>query len=222
MKEQYGIAKVPSYYWMQCLLKIIKPQSLSECFMRWAQSLVPEGVCGKTVPFDGKTIRSTEKMGRYEQPLHIISAQIAEMGITFGQYPVQDKSNEIPAVRELVSMLEIKGCTVVADALHCQKDTAKAIRAGEADYVLSVKDNQPALKTEIAEYIQEERLRQAMDSVCVCEKNRERIERRSAFTASEIRWLAGREQWEGLGCIGAVHTEVQMALLYLKPRLVRG
>ena len=48
-------------------------------------------------------------------------------GLTFGQEAVQGKSNEIPATQRLIKMLNIKGCVVVADALNCQKETAKAI-----------------------------------------------------------------------------------------------
>jgi hypothetical protein len=90
------------------------------------QSLVPDGGGGATISFDGKTIRSTGKMDRYESPLHIISVHLAEQGITLAQRTVDGKSNEIPAMRELLELLDIEGCMIPADALHCQKGTAKA------------------------------------------------------------------------------------------------
>lgn len=108
---------------------------------------------GMTVSLDGKTIRSTEKMERYESPLHIVSAQAAEWGMTFAQKSVESKSNEIPAVRELLEELDTSGCIIVADVPNCQKDTAKAVISGETDYLLSVKDNQPCLKQDIADHI---------------------------------------------------------------------
>jgi predicted transposase YbfD/YdcC len=206
--EHFGITDIPCYYWFLCLLKMVKPASLTECFTRWVQSMVVDGVGGLTLSFDGKTIRSTAKMKKYESPLHIVSAHIADMGITLGQYTVQDKTNEIPAMRELLGLLEISGCMVVADALHCQKETALAIKKGKADYLLNVKDNQPMLKEDIEGFIQDDVLRKTMDSVSVCEKNRGRIERRSAYTTSDIKWLEGREAWEGLCCIGAINTKV--------------
>ena len=86
------------------------------------------------------------KNEKYNSPLHIVSAQIGELGIAFGQQTVDGKSNEIPAVRALIDLLKIEGCIVVADALNCQKETAKAIVDGKADYLLSVKDNQETLK----------------------------------------------------------------------------
>ncbi|MFI3200350.1 MAG: hypothetical protein R3Y54_02330 [Eubacteriales bacterium] len=53
--------------------------------------------------------------------------------MTFAQETVYDKSNEIPTVQNLIKTLKLKGCVIVADALNCQKDTAKAIVEQEAN-----------------------------------------------------------------------------------------
>jgi predicted transposase YbfD/YdcC len=175
--------------------------------MNWTQSFLPDGVKGFTLSFDGKTIRSTGKMSRYKSALHIVSAHIAELGITFGQETVSDKSNEIPAVRNLINLLQIESCIVVADALHCQKETAKAIIEGKADYLLSVKGNQETLEKDIEDYVQDPDLRKTMDTSETLEKNRGRIERRTAFLTHDIDWLYGKKEWAGLSCIGAIHTQ---------------
>ncbi len=82
----------------------------------------------------------------YESPLHIVSAQAAELGIPFTQQTVEEKGNEIPAVRGLLEQLESGGCLVVADELNCQKDTACTILSGKGDYPLCAKYNQENLK----------------------------------------------------------------------------
>lgn len=194
---------------MLCLLKLVEPASLNRCFNEWVRAMLPESMEGMTISLDGKTIRSTEKMESYESPLHIVSAQVAEWGMTFAQKSVESKSNEIPAVQELLEELDISGCIIVADALNCQKDTAKAVISGEADYLLSVKDNQPCLKQDIADYIGDTALRRTMDRASRTEKNRDRIEKRSAYVTEETGFLRGREEWAGLSCIGAVHTEFE-------------
>ncbi len=173
--------------------------------------MLPESKDGLTLSVDGKTIRSTEKMEAYESPMHIVSAHIAELGITFGQYTVKDKSNEIPAVQELLNLLNIEGCLVVADALNCQKKTAKTVIDGKADYLLSVKDNQPTLKKDIEDYVQDKALRKTMDTCKTVEKNRERIERRTAYATDDIEWLSGKREWQNLVCVGAVHTQFTTA-----------
>ena len=211
LSKHFQIQAVPCYYWLLCLLKMIKPKSLNQCFIKWAQSFLPDGVKGLTLSFDGKSIRSTGKMNKYKSSLHIVSAHIAELGITFGQETVADKSNEIPAVRNLIDLLKIEGCIVVADALHCQKDTAKAVITGGADYLLSVKDNQETLKKEIEDYVQDTDLRKKMDTSETLEKSRDRIERRTAFALSDIDWLHEKEEWAKLSCIGAIRTQFTTA-----------
>lgn len=209
LKEKFGIENIPCYYWLLCLLKLVKPESLNCCFMKWIQAVLPEKMDGLTISVDGKTVRSTGKMSSYEKPLHIVSAQVAELGITFAQKSVDGKSNEIPAVQELLEELEISGCLVVADALNCQKKTACAVVKGKADYLLSVKDNQESLKKDIEDFVQDKELRAFMSTKSVTEKNRERIEKRTACVTENINWLQGKEEWENLKCIGAVHTEIE-------------
>ena len=205
--DHFSISDIPCYYWLLCLLKMIKPKSLNRCFINWVQSFLPEGKESLTISFDGKTIRSTGKMDSYESSLHIVSAHLADLGITYGQYAVEGKSNEIPAMRELLSLLDVRGCMIVADAMHCQKETAKTVLAGQADYLLSVKDNQQTLEEEIEDYVRDEGLRATMDHFSSCEKQSGRIERRSAFSTSDTSWLFGREEWAGLECIGAINTQ---------------
>ena len=88
-----------------------------------------------TIAIDGKEIRSTGKMKKYDSPLHIVSAHIGELGLTLAQKTVESKSNEIPAVQELIKTLEIAGCMVAADALNCQIQTAQVIIDAKADYL---------------------------------------------------------------------------------------
>jgi predicted transposase YbfD/YdcC len=54
---------------------------------------------------------------------------------------VSDKSNEIPAVQSLIDLLDLQGAVVTADAMHCQKETAKKLIDQGADYLLQVKGN---------------------------------------------------------------------------------
>jgi predicted transposase YbfD/YdcC len=145
-------------------------------------------------------------MDGYKSPLHIISARLAEQWITLARQTVDGKSNEIPAMRELLELLDIEGRIITADAPRCRKGTAKAVIKDKGDYVLNVKDKQPMLKEEIAGYVQDTQLRGAMDSHTMCEKTSGRVELRTAYTTQDIGWLYGREDWEKLSCIGAVNT----------------
>lgn len=205
LKERFGIECVPCYSWYTQILGLIHPKSFSDAFTKWIVGLIGE-VGDMTMSLDGKTVCSTMSMQCYDTPLHIVSAQLAELGITVGQVSVEGKSNEIPAVRQLLECLEIGGCMIVADAMHCQKETAEAVIGGGGDYLFSAKDNQPTLKAEIADFVQDDVLRGTMETVTKTEKNRDRIEVRTAYSTCEINWLYGREEWPHLACIGAINT----------------
>ena len=224
LKKEFGINHIPCYGWLTELLALVKPESLNLCMMNFVQSVCPllieelekelerQNVRKKrpvTVSLDGKTVRSTARMSKYESPLHIVSAYASEIGVTLAQKSVGGKTNEIPAVQELIKMLEIKGCMVVADALNCQIETAKVILDSNADYLLCAKDNQSHLKSDIEEYVQEEKLRKSMDRVTKTEKGHGRIETRSAFTSKDVSWLPGGREWSGLKCIGAIKTHFE-------------
>ena len=207
LKEEFGISHVPCYYWILCMLKMIKTKSLNQCFMDWVYSFVPENE-QMTISLDGKEIRSTNRLEKCESPLHIISAQISELGLTLAQRCTDDKSNEIPAVQKLLKELNIQGHMIVADAMNCQKETAEIIIGKEADYLLCVKGNHPVLEKEIEDYIQDKTLRNTMSVFSRSEKNHGRAEKRTAYTTTNIGWLTPKNEWKNLCCIGAVHTEI--------------
>ena len=100
---------------------------------------------GKGVAIDGKTHRGSGDAATGQSPLHTITAFATETRLCLRQMSVDDQSNEIPAVPLLLQLLELDGATVTLDAMHCQVETAQAILQGKADYLLSVKDNQPTL-----------------------------------------------------------------------------
>jgi len=206
LSEHFGINTIPTYNWLLHLLQIIRPDSLNKLFIEWTKTLVPKFLNGLTIAFDGKTICSTNKMQEYEKPLHILSAYLVEQGLTLGQQTVAKKSNEIPAMRELIKLIDIRGSMVVADALHCQADTAKEIVDAGGDYLLNVKGNQGTLEQDIKDYVADDALRQTMDSAHTIEKNGGRIEYRQAFVIDDVLWMGERiHGWKGLVSIGAIN-----------------
>lgn len=105
--------------------------------------------------------------------------------------------------------MDVEGCLVVADVLNCQQKTAGIIVKGKGDYLLDAKGNQPNLEREISEYVQDDTLRKGMDCERRTEKNRDRVETRTAYSTGDTAWLYGKEKWENLNCIGAIKTEFE-------------
>ena len=102
----------------------------------------------EAVALDGKTLRGSAKHG--VPAAHLLSAFSQRLGVTLGQRPVDDKTNEIPVAPELISQLAVAGRVWTMDALLTQRAVAQAIRDGGGDYVMVVKENQPRLHQDIA------------------------------------------------------------------------
>src|SRR5437868_866002 len=116
-------------------------QALETCLGRWVQQVLaglpaadPAGVPG--VALDGKTLRGSRKRGA---PLtHLLSAVSHRLGLTLGQLPVEDKTNEIAAVHDLLRGLLLAGQVVTLDAPLTQHTVAQALADAEADYIMIV------------------------------------------------------------------------------------
>jgi hypothetical protein len=103
---------------------------------------------GKGIAVDGKTIRGVHD-GDQKAP-HLLSAVVHEEGIVLAQQSVDEKTNEIPCIKPLLDPVNIAGAVVTGDSLHTQTETARyLVEDKKADYVFTVKDNQPTLKQDI-------------------------------------------------------------------------
>ena len=208
LQEKMKIPRVPCYSQFTNIMGIIKSESLNEAFIKWVSSLAE--IVGKTIAIDGKTICSTEKMGAFEKPIHIVSAYISELGITLGQNAAEGKGKEIPAFRDLIDMLELSGALVVADALNCNKKTcAKIIEAG-ADYLLCIKRNNAKLCEEIKSYIHSEENAETLEKSKTVEKHGNRIEHRTAYVSHDVEQLKNARNWTKLSCVGAIRRQVEI------------
>jgi predicted transposase YbfD/YdcC len=172
----------------------------------WALDLA-HSLAGETVAFDGKTLRGSVDRAAHQSPLHSVSAWACGLKMCVGLKSVEDKSNEIPAVQQLIDLLDLAGAVVTADAMHCQRETAAKIVAKEADYVLMVKGNQETLQEELLRAIErafdEEHpgLRQCQTS----EQNRHRRETREVAVLPVPKDSPVFARWAGLTTIGCIH-----------------
>ena len=209
LQEKMKIPRVPSYMQYTNIMGIIKSESLNEAMIKWIGSIIE--VAGKTIAIDGKTICSTEKMGAFQKPIHIVSAYISELGITLGQEFTEGKGKEIPAFRDLLDMLELTGALVVADALNCSKKTCEKIRETGADYLLCIKRNHAKLCEEIKSVIHSEETQTVLETAKTVEKNGNRIEHRTAYVCNNgIEDLKNARGWTDLSCFGAIHRQFEV------------
>jgi predicted transposase YbfD/YdcC len=112
--------------------------------LNWIKS-VEKVTTKEIVAIDGKTLRRSYDRKTSKSAIHMISAWANSSGLVLGQQKVDEKSNEITAIPELLTLLELKGCIVTIDAMGCQKEIVSKISEKEADYVIAVKKNQRTL-----------------------------------------------------------------------------
>jgi predicted transposase YbfD/YdcC len=107
----------------------------------WTRTRVVQG--RRVIAIDGKTVRGARTANAVAP--HLVAAFDHTSGTVLGQVAVAAKSNEIPAVRDLLATFDLTDVVVTVDAMHTQTDTATAITAAGGDYVFTVKKNQPGL-----------------------------------------------------------------------------
>ena len=128
------------------VLSSVDGDALDRALRDWAASHCdPEGA----LALDGKRVRGASRQMDGNENCHLIAALEHGSGLVCGQVQVADKTNEIPAVRDLLAEMDLAGRIVTADAMHTQTETARLIVGGGADYLLTAKDNQTEMLDDI-------------------------------------------------------------------------
>lgn len=139
---------IPSHDVLGKVFARLDHKEFAQCFSRWVGS-ISALTQGEVVAVDGKTICGSADRATGKSALHVVSAYASKNRVCLGQEVVDEKSNEITAIPELLKVLDIQGCTVTIDAMGCQKKIAHQILDSKADYLLMVKDNQKGLKEQV-------------------------------------------------------------------------
>jgi len=202
---------IPSPDTFRRVFAAVDAEQFQSCFVTWIQA-VDRLTEGQIVAMDGKTLRRSHDRSLGRKALHLVSAWASRNRLVLGQRKVDDQSNEITAVPEVLDMLGLTGCIVTLDAIHCQKETVQRIREKQADYVLPVKENQGRLlETLQALFDDPAEMRWVQcDHYRTVEKGHGRMETRECWSTSDPDYLAyigTLGEWQGLQSIAMVQTE---------------
>lgn len=203
----------PSHDTIQRVMGMVSPDILQQLYGKWQELLNREEgkALKKIICIDGKTMRSNKRGDG--KPSHIVTAWSREDGFSLGQKEVDEKSNEITAIQELLEKLQIKGQVITIDAMGTQTATAEKIRGGRADYELELKGNQGTLHEEVKEYFADgelcRRIEESGNYKKTCEKAHSQIEVREYCQTEDIRWLAQKKDWKGLKSIAMERKSIE-------------
>ncbi len=207
---------IPSHDTFNRVFAALDPKRFLDCFLQWTQS-VREAIPQEIVALDGKALRRA--MNQEENLKYVVSAWAGSNQLVLGQLKVEEKSNEITAVPELLRLLELAGCIVTTDAMGCQKKIAKEVIEADADYVLALKGNQEKVHEEVKSFLNstlEEKRKSrpkggivpedaaALAEYEIVEKDHGRIEMRKYYQSDRLEWFEDLGKWEGLRSVGMV------------------
>ena len=192
----------------QRIFAIIKPKEFEKCFINWVKAVIDIKE-QEIVSIDGKTLRGTQDKENNRNVIHMVSAWANHAGVVLGQIRVNEKSNEIPAVPELLDCIDVKGCIITSDAMSCQKKTVRKITEHECDYVICLKGNQETLHDDVRLYFetaQKEPNFYPLSKTKTSAKDHGRIEKREYFLTEDVDGIADKNDWCNLNAVGMVRS----------------
>jgi len=201
---------IPSHDTFGRVFSKIDAQQFQLAFWEWVCA-VNDIITGQIINIDGKCLRGSDDQKLGKRAIYMVSAWATENEIVLGQRKVDEKSNEITAIPELLKILAISGCIVTIDAMGTQTNIAKTIVDGQADYVLSVKENQGHLFEDISVLFAVDQAQNfkyaSLDYHKTVSKGHGRIEVRECWSTSRPEYLnliRGVHNWAGLRSIAMV------------------
>jgi predicted transposase YbfD/YdcC len=143
LRLEHGI---PSHDTFSRVFRLLEPRAFEKAFRRFIAGFAKANKLNLTgvVAVDGKALRGAFDRGRQSTPLHMVNVWAVEARICLAQRKAPGR-NECAGVLEALALLDLEGCTVTADALHCHRGFAATVRARGGDYVLALKNNQSKL-----------------------------------------------------------------------------
>lgn len=212
--KQYGTfnAGIPKHDTIARVICRLKANEIENAFQSWISSLIKTTGCD-VIAIDGKTARRSFSTKDRKSALHTVSAWSCQHQLVLGQTAVDQKTNEITAIPELLTMLDIENSIITLDAMGCQQEIAKQIIHQKADYILALKGNHSGMQSELeAWWHKSEReglTEQNHSKHTEINSGHGRIETRTCQQLLiDKKWLAKAYRWSGLKSIIKVHAQV--------------
>ena len=201
---------VPSRQSFDRVFRTLPPMIMRALERRWSPD-IRKLSAGSVIAVDGKALKHASTDGIHTP--YIVSAWATDAGFVLGEVKTAEKSNEITAVPELLTLIanDIGGCVITTDAAGCQKLNARKVVDCKADYVFGLKGNQKNMHDEFLELFDkcQRQHPNRFATFGTVEKNGGRYERRKCIQTDYVEWFPEIDEWKGLRSVIMVEEDRQ-------------
>jgi predicted transposase YbfD/YdcC len=191
--------------------KAVEVTELQQTVSRFLLS-PPQADPAVEINLDGKALRGTIFAGQ-RHGLHLLAAYLPDAGVVLMQMEVGAKENELVAAPRLLKSVDLQGKIITGDAMFAQRELSRQVVEAGGDYVWSVKENQPGLRSDIEALFEIEEGKTALKAIAndlqraeTTDKQHGRLEQRRITTSG---LLAGQSDWPGLEQVFKIEREVE-------------
>ena len=210
---QYKKLDTPSHDTFRRVLGLIAPDDLHrattafllEEFSRLKKVFGIEEKGMRQLCIDGKEQKGTgRKYGTDQKVANLQTLHCYDVtnGICIYSAPIDRKTNEIPVAQKLLETMNLKDCVVTFDAMNTQKNTVSAVMGGKGHYVGGLKGNRQLFHKEVELFFSPDELgrirKKEKHYHSYTEKAHNRIEKRSYYLTTDVKWFEDLDKWAGL------------------------
>jgi predicted transposase YbfD/YdcC len=211
--EMFGIAKyewfagfldlkhgIPSHDTFGRVFRLLNPEAFEERFLQWTSGLRIK-LTGEVLSVDGKTERGSKDGTLGLAALEMVSVWASENELVLAQDRIDEGTNEITVIPDLLRLLDLEGTVITIDAIGCQTEIAEGIVEQGADYVLALKTNQGKLFEDAVVAFEPTVPAIPIDYHRTVSKGHGRIETRECWALSDpdvLSYINAYKPWSGL------------------------
>ena len=198
---------------------IIDSKELEAIFTEFLLTISLSSTDNDIINLDGRVNRgSSRNETSYNdkvKPLNVLNAYSNKYGICLASEQIDDKTNEITAIPDILKRFNVKGNVITWDALNTQTDNVEAVVSLKGDYVVPIKGNQGNFYNDLILYFDEKKLEMIKAGqtgtayLDYKEKRGETLIHYEYYQTEDVKWYFDRKKWKKLNSIGLVKKTIE-------------
>lgn len=192
---------IPSHDTLNRVFRRLEPTQLESLLTNWGKAIVGL-LAQKQLIVDGKQLRGTVEAGHKQAAVQIVSVWAEKERLCLAQSQIANKTNEIKAIPDLLTSVDIAGSVVSIDAIGCQQPIAELIIDKKADYLIGLKANQGGIYEQVVGWF--ERTLPSLPAHTSRDLGHGRAEKRTVLVSEKLDLLDAVDGWVGLKSVVCV------------------